>query len=268
MRKWLFFAGQGNDLAQDRYTQILIGIFERIYEPNGETLAFPRTMIQDVAQELGIALPKNVGDVIYTFRNRRPIPLEIQSTAKHQRSWAIRSIGSGQYAFVQVRDVDLRPAKLAPTHILDATPELVRIYSQSDEQSQLALIRYNRLVDLFLNITAYHLQSHYRTQIPGIGQVEVDDLYVGYDKDGLLYIIPVQAKGIKGDLSLIQSENDMELCRNRFPNLVCRSVGVKQISNDTFALIEIGSGNEGLEKKAEKHFIINLTVRDSLKPLE
>ena len=56
----------------------------------------------------------------------------------------------------------------------------------------LARIRYNRLIDVFLGITSYSLQNHLRTSITGLGQVETDEIYVGIDKRGVQYIVPVQ----------------------------------------------------------------------------
>lgn len=49
----------------------------------------------------------------------------------------------------------------------------------SDEQALLAKVRYSRLVDIFLGIAAYSLQNHLRTSVVGIGQIEMDELYVG-----------------------------------------------------------------------------------------
>ena len=56
-------------------------------------------------------------------------------------------------------------------------------------------MRYNRLIDIFLGVTCYSLQNHLRTTVTGIGQVETDEIYVGIDKAGQQFIIPVQAKG-------------------------------------------------------------------------
>ncbi len=58
----------------------------------------------------------------------------------------------------------------------------------------LSAVQYNRLLDIFTGITCFHLQSHIRTTIAGEGQIEVDGLYVGVDRDGTEYILPVEAK--------------------------------------------------------------------------
>ena len=65
--------------------------------------------------------------------------------------------------------------------IPDATPEIVSAYSMSDEQALLAKIRYNRLLDVFLGVSAHSLQNHLRTTVKDIGQIEVDEIYVAVE---------------------------------------------------------------------------------------
>ena len=89
--------------------------------------------------------------------------------------------------------------------IPDATPEIISAYALNDEQALLAKVRYNRLIDLFLGITANSLQNHMRTTVKGIGQIEIDEVYVALDRRGIQYVIPVQAKGGKDQLSVVQT---------------------------------------------------------------
>ena len=65
----------------------------------------------------------------------------------------------------------------------------------SDEQALLAKVRYNRLIDVFLGVAAYSLQNHLRTTVSDVGQLEIDEIYVGVDRQGRQYVMPVQAKG-------------------------------------------------------------------------
>jgi len=51
---------------------------------------------------------------------------------------------------------------MAATKIPDSTPELVGAYALDDEQALLAIVRYNRLIDIFLSLTTYSLQNHLR----------------------------------------------------------------------------------------------------------
>ena len=73
----------------------------------------------------------------------------------------------------------------------------------------MAIVRYNRLLDIFLGITTYSLQNHLRTTVADIGEIEIDELYVGIDKHGYHYIVPVQAKGGKDQISVVQTMQDL-----------------------------------------------------------
>jgi len=79
---------------------------------------------------------------------------------------------------------------LAETKVPDATPGIVAKYAFNDEQALLARLRYNRLVDIFTGVTCYSLQSHLRTTVPSMGQVETDEIYVGLDKKEFITSFP------------------------------------------------------------------------------
>ena len=113
----------------------------------------------------------------------------------------------------------------------------------------LAKLRYNRLIDTFTGVTCYSLQNHLRTTVPDLGQVETDELYVGLDRKGAHYIIPVQAKGGRDKLNIVQIEQDMLLCEAKFPNLLCRSIAAQFMENNLIALFEFV--REGLEIKVD-----------------
>jgi hypothetical protein len=195
------------------YSAILAKIFDSKYKPGMREVNFERNDIVKYARELGISLPKNLGDLICSFRYRAALPASIQKRAGRGQVWIIRGIGPARYMFVLVPDVSLAPnANLAETKLPDATPEVVAKYALSDEQALLARVRYNRLVDIFVGAACYSLQNHLRTAVSSIGQVEIDELYVGLDKRGIHYVIPVQAKGGKDKLSVVQVEQDLTVC--------------------------------------------------------
>ena len=181
-------------MSRNRYSQIIAEIFERVYVSGETYLSFKREAIADAASDLGISAPKNFGDVIYTFRSRQNLPAKITQTAPVGHEWLIQSEGPGLYAFSLKPEFDLSPTDVEQVSIPDSTPLLVRQYAHSDEQALLARIRYNRLIDISTGVSCFHLQSHYRTQIPGVSQTETDDLYVGFDRNGAHYTLPVQAK--------------------------------------------------------------------------
>jgi hypothetical protein len=87
-----------------------------------------------------------------------------------------------------------------------------------------------------------------------MGQVETDELYVGVDKKGVHYVVPVQAKGGRDNLSIVQIEQDVEMCRQKFPSLVCRPVGAQFMRDGTIALFAFEHGQEGVGIVSEKHY--------------
>ena len=153
-----------------------------------------------------------------------------------------------------VGNVPLTPnPNLAVTKIPDATPGIIAKYTFSDEQAVLARVRYNRLVDVFLGIACYSLQNHFRTTVPGIGQVETDEIYIGLDKSGAHYAIPVQAKSGNDRLSRVQIEQDVALCASKLPSLICRPVGVHMMQTDVVALFEFEQNDDDIRVVTEKH---------------
>ncbi len=128
------------------------------------------------------------------------------------------------------------------------------MYALNDEQAVLAKLRYNRLLDIFTGVTCYSLQNHLRTAVKGIGQIETDEIYIGIDKRGAHYIIPIQAKGHKDKISTIQIEQDIEMCADKFPNLLCRPVAAQFMADDLIALFEFERQKSKIAVITEKHY--------------
>lgn len=239
----------------NRYQRIIEYIFQQRYHPGLREVPFDREELAAAAQALGIESPKNLGDLLYTFRYRSEMPESIRSTAPEGEEWTIRPAGRARYALMLGRAAIIVPtALLAETKIPDATPGLVASYALSDEQALLAKLRYNRLVDIFTGITCYSLQNHLRTTVSGVGQVETDELYVGVDRSGTQYIVPVQAKGHRDRIGIIQIEQDTAMCAEKFPMLVCRPIATQFMAGDLIALFEFVSRNGELRIVAEKHY--------------
>lgn len=81
----------------NRYAQILEHIFLSKFKPGATEVQFERQDLEDVAATLGIELPKNLGDVIYSFRHRNELPESIASKAPAGKMWVITSRGRSQY---------------------------------------------------------------------------------------------------------------------------------------------------------------------------
>lgn len=186
------------------------------------------------------------------------MPEEITKTAPNGYYWRIRNIGKSLYEFILEEGMEfIEPDKmLATIKIPDSTPSIVRKYSISDEQALLTIVRYNRLIDIFLGITCYSLQNHLRTTVAGIGQIETDEIYVGLDKKGRQFIIPVQAKGGSDKLGVTQIEQDLELCKQKYPELICRAIACQFITSDVVAMFEFSVEEGKIVKENERHYKI------------
>lgn len=240
---------------QNRYSAIIERIFQSHYRRGMRELEFEREEIVRVARELDIRLPKNLGDLLYTFRFRTALPASIRQTASQGNAWVIRLAGRGRYRFVLAPDQPLVPNEhIAVIKVPDATPGIILKYAFTDEQALLARVRYNRLIDIFTGITCYSLQNHLRTAVREIGQIETDELYVGVDKRGIHYVLPVQAKGGRDRLSIVQVEQDFALCAARFPSLVRLAVACQFMQDDVIVMFLLQETDEGVRLTSEKHY--------------
>lgn len=166
-----------------------------------------------------------------------------------------------------VKQANIAPSRvLVETKIPDATPGVITRYSFSDEQSLLAKLRYNRLVDIFTGLTCYSLQNHLRTTLRDGSQVETDEIYVGLDKRGMHYVLPVQAKGGKDKIGVVQIEQDFEMCAHKFAHLICRPVAAQSVDKNPIALFEFERSKSGIKVISEKHY--RLVKPDELSPEE
>ncbi len=238
-----------------RYAQIIERVFFDNYSSSSSEVPFDRDELATIADDLGIVLPKNLGDLIYSFRYRGPLPQSLRDTAKEGTEWIIEGTGKGRYRFRCVPLGNVQPTgSLAETKVPDATPGIIEMYALSDEQALLAKLRYNRLIDVFLGIACYSLQNHLRTTVPSLGQVETDEIYIGLDKRGAHHVIPVQAKGGGDKLSTVQIGQDFALCAHLFPRLIALPVAAQFMANDLIALFafELQDGHPAIS--TEKHY--------------
>ncbi len=115
-------------------------------------------------------------------------------------------------------------------------------------------MRYNRLLDIFLGLTTYSLQNHLLTQVKGTGQIEIDEIYVGLNRNGAHYVIPVQAKGGSDKLSPVQTMQDIACCRAKFPDMICRPVSAQFMEDDVIALFELTAEHGNALIVEERHY--------------
>lgn len=242
-------------MGKNRYTQLIEAIFFRHYSKGITEFEFERTELVEWAENLKITLPKNLGDVVYSFRYRTPLPRSIQKEAPSGKHWLILPAGRARYRFTLSGLLQIVPNPgLAVTKIPDATPGLITKYSLTDEQALLAKLRYNRLIDIFSGTTCYSLQNHLRTSVKGLGQIETDEVYVGIDRRGVHHVYPVQAKGGSDKMSVVQIRQDLAMCAEKFENLICRPIAAQFMTEDEIALFELVEEEGTVKVAAEKHY--------------
>lgn len=240
---------------QNRYVQLMEHIFINRYKKGNTRVEFIREDIEKTAVLLNIKLPKNLGDVIYSFKFRAALPETIKATADVNKEWVVKNIGRSKYAFEQLANARILPDNMIMAiKIPDATPGIVERYALEDEQALLAKLRYNRLLDIFTGTTCYSLQNHLRTTVPNIGQVETDEIYVGVDKIGRQYVFPLQAKGGKDEIGIVQIEQDILLCKHKYPTLICRAIAAQFLGSNKIAIFEFTVQEGEIRKKAERHY--------------
>jgi len=241
----------------NRYQSLIEDIFWNKYKSGSTRVEFIREDLEFSANKLNIKLPKNLVDVIYSFKFREELPDSIVSTAEEDKEWVIKNVGRAMYVFEQVTFARILPdLMMVSIKIPDSTPAIVAKYALVDEQALLAKLRYNRLIDIFTGVTCFSLQNHLRTTVPGIGQVETDELYVGVDKLGRQYVFPVQAKGGTDELGTVQIEQDILLCHHKYPELICRAIAAQFIDANKIAIFEFLMENDQVKKVSEKHYLL------------
>ena len=202
-------------------------------------------------------MPKNIGDLVYSFRYRYQLPETIRKVAPKGLEWVIRPSGKALYTFVAVSQPHVEPnLSLIETKVPDATPGVISMYALNDEQALLAKLRYNRLVDIFTGVACYSLQNHLRTFVNEIGQIETDEIYVGIDKRGAHFVFPVQAKGKKDKINIVQIEQDIAMCAQKFPALICRPIAAQFMQDNLIALFDLQEVGNELRVASERHYLL------------
>ena len=241
-----------------RYHRSLVHVFQSHHKAGAKEIPFKREELTAAGVKLKLQPLKNLGDAIYSYRYRVPLPQEITSTAPEGYSWVIMPAGKGKYRFELIKGSPfIQPRTDAVViKIPDATPEIITANDQGDEQAVLARIRYNRLIDIFLGLTAYSLQNHFRTFVKDMGQIETDEVYVGVNKQGQQFVIPVQAKGGADLLAVIQAKQDLACCREkaRLKELTCRPVSAQFMSDRSIVLFELVEEEGGVRVAEERHY--------------
>jgi hypothetical protein len=257
--------------SNSRYSAILLEVFKPVLSGavsiapiiEGAGFEFPRDAITEAANALGIILPKNLGDVLYSFRYRAELPAAIRDLAPAGKKWIIEGAGRAKYRARIIDDVCVSPSKdLKPIKMPDATPPNIRAYAGSDEQQLLSRLRENELIGLFVGMKLWSHQNHLRTTVKGIGQIEIDEIYLGIDKFGIQHVVPVQAKRNADKHGIVQTLQDIRYCKAQYPGHVCIPVSVQFMEEgETIAMfkLEEDAALNSIKVVEELHYTLTST---------
>ncbi|MBE4590652.1 endonuclease [Vibrio navarrensis] len=245
-----------------KYDKIIERVFFNNYHDFDRIVPFDRNELAQACDDLGIARIKNLGDIPYTYRFRKELPDSVNAKLPDGADWIIVGKGTGRYEFRIAS-----PGKIQPTtnrlrvKIPDATPEIVKKYAPgTDEQALLTKVRYNRLVDLFSGLTCYSIQNHLRTNLPSVGQIEIDEVYLGVNKKGTHFVIPCQAKSPGDRFGIVQVMQDIEFCKIKYPYAVCKPIALQFLSDQDVAILELAVEEVGdsyrLSVVDERHYTL------------
>ncbi len=87
-----------------------------------------------------------------------------------------------------------------------------------------------------------------------MGQIEIDEVYVGVNRHGQQFVVPVQAKGGSDQLGVTQTRQDIACCAQKFPRLSCRPISAQFMADDIIALFELTLQGDEVRIVEEKHY--------------
>ena len=65
-------------------------------------------------------------------------------------------------------------------------------------------------------------------------------------------------------MGVVQIEQDIALCKQKFPDLVCRAIAAQFLNKNTIAMFEFAENNGEVYKVAERHYeLIDASLIDA-----
>jgi len=116
--------------------------------------------------------------------------------------------------------------------------------------------RYAKGDEMVPFITTYSLQNHLRTTVSDIGQIEIDEIYVGVDHKGRQYVMPVQAKAGNDQIGVVQTNQDIRCCAEKYPSLICRPIATQFMRDDVIAIFELCLEEDEIRIVEERHYLL------------
>ena len=108
-----------------------------------------------------------------------------------------------------------------------------------------------------MGITTSSLQNHWRTSIRaarGRTQFEIDERYVELSAEGGHFVVPFQAKVGNDQIGIVQTQQDVSFCAQRFAALTCLPVAAQSLADDVIALFELVLQDDQLRVRQERHY--------------
>lgn len=242
------------------YTPVLLAIFREKYKPGVEVIEFSLEEVRHHLIALGLEA-RNAPDVIYRMKSRTVLPSEILDAGFH----ILQITSRGKYALLQgVSTLIEYPEMTSAIELADATPVEVRplLYPAGkigaiDEQGLLSVCRYNDLFSKFLSTPVLHLKSHVRKSVPGVGQVEVDDVHLALGPR--LAIIPVEAKAKDDPVNRVQIAMQVKYAFHAFPGFDVRPLTVKMFEDGLLLFMEFAPTIDPVELSVLNFAVYKIT---------
>ena len=87
-----------------------------------------------------------------------------------------------------------------------------------------------------------------------MGQIEIDELYIGLDKHGCHHMVSVQAKGGKDRIGVVQIMQDIGFVDQKFPGTRFWAVAAQFMKDGEIALFELTLKDDEVRLVKERHY--------------
>lgn len=236
-------------LGLSKYDRIVVYLFRELTE--GMTPYSMPAEIEFSQEHVRIAMRRaladgvidsevaNVPDIKYTYDARRELPAEVEQCGPV--TWLQR--GKGVYKLRRTRRKNLIDFTQLSEPLLeiaiDQTTPFISALLGNDEQAVFTRVRNIDLLSTVLGFKVWPIQGHHRTSV-SYGQIEIDEVQAGIDRDGVHTIVPISGKGGQDKLSWSQALNlnTYALEKPPMPGLKVRSIGLWRDHLNTVWIVE------------------------------
>jgi hypothetical protein len=226
------------DTKVPRYAALIESVFLGAYRPGSECDPLTTRAFSHQAERLDISV-KTFSSLIYYFRHgRSDLPSRVVDLAPAGTEWVIEVASDGYRAraLPKLRLPD--PAEIPLIRLPDWTPAEQLTYGRRDEQWVISRLHQNQVFSHFLGGRITLLQHHARTS-NGAGQIEIDALLLAQVRDRQDAVVPLQAKsGSRRSSVQAQVRQDVMFCREAYPAVAVRPVGIEQFAADQYLVCE------------------------------